>query len=184
MKLFKRFYKGPAGFSLVEIMVVIGITLILTTMSIGFSRSSQTQLEGFRNQSEVVGVINRAKSLTLERFSESGVSGRDVCGIGIRFANNNQDYFLFQDLALSGDCSSSDKEYSGSSEDLEAFSLSPRVSFGSIPSDLEILFLAPHLDTISSEGFPIDFTIELDGESISMISISAVGQVSIQEVSS
>ncbi|MEX0689857.1 MAG: type II secretion system protein [Candidatus Paceibacterota bacterium] len=170
-----------SGFTLLEIIVVIGITVLLSTLAVTYNRSNERQLLMFRSQSEIVSAMNRARALALERFDEP-VEGKDLCGVGVR-VSGEKDFHIFLDLENKGNCLNSDRRYSGSEEDFESFELAPQVEFAQGTSQgLEVLFVSPHLDVISSESFPVEIElISLDVNN-AKIHISAVGQISIQEI--
>lgn len=170
-----------AGFSLLEVIVVIGITILLSTIAVTYNRSNERQLRIFRSQSEIVGVINRARALALERFDEP-VEGMELCGVGVRFDNSNN-FYIFRDIESPDNCLDSDRSYSGGEEDFESFELGPQVEFvGDDIDGLEVLFISPHLDVVSSRSFPVEIEISSPDTNNAKIFISAVGQVSIQEI--
>ena len=72
------------GFTLVETLVVIGILMLLTTSLIAYTRSSGKQIVLYTEQAKLIGALNKAKSLALQRnMAES------VCAYGIRFTGSN-----------------------------------------------------------------------------------------------
>lgn len=170
------------GFSIVEMLVVVSITILLSSLAISYNRSSDRQLRVFREQARIVNLINRAKVLAVERFNDPPNS-EDVCGVGFR-TENNKDFLIYQDLDSTGNnCDSSgdqDERYSGADEDIENYSLPERVEFTEPASEgLEVLFIPPHLNVTSTRAFPVSFGVKsMDGSESVTISVSAVGQVS------
>lgn len=72
------------GFTLVETLVVVGITIIMTTTLIAYTRSSGRQITLYTEQAKLIGILNRAKSLALQR------EGAEVfCAYGVRFTGPN-----------------------------------------------------------------------------------------------
>lgn len=163
-----------------EVMTVIGVTIFLSLLAITYSRSTDTQIVLFRDQTTVVSVLNRAKSLTIEKFYEPGSI---TCAFGVHFDESSQDFILFQDLA-SNEC---DLQYNtDSGEDIETFSLDRRLSFalsadGATVPEVAILFTPPHLVTVSNKEFPITIGIQTTGGESSTISVSASGQITVTE---
>lgn len=175
--------KRQAGFSLVEVMMVIGVTVFLSLLAISYNRSTDIQILLFRDQSTVVSILNRAKSLAIEKFYEPGSI---ACAFGVHFNTDAADpkkFILFQDFPSNG-CETADSEYTGSGEDFEVYSLDRRLSFtlayGASPTtvtNLDILFIPPHLEVASTQNFPITLTIQAaTGEAVG-INISASGQI-------
>lgn len=72
------------GFTLVETLVVIGILMLLTTTLIAYTRSSGKQIALYTEQAKLIGMLNRAKSLALQRDT-----AESFCAYGIRFNSSN-----------------------------------------------------------------------------------------------
>jgi len=68
------------GFTLVETLVVISIMMLLTTTLIAYTRSSGKQIALSTEQAKLIGMLNRAKSLALQRDT-----AEQFCAYGIRF---------------------------------------------------------------------------------------------------
>jgi len=125
------------GYTLIEILVVIGIITLLTSITILYGRTSEEQLNLFRAQAELVGVLNRAKSLSLQIFYKGG---ERTCAYGVHLANNNS-YFLFKDL--SNNCLNSNYYYDTNDEKFENDHLLPsNLEFGSL-NVKDIVFVPP-----------------------------------------
>ncbi|MFB6212303.1 MAG: Tfp pilus assembly protein FimT/FimU [Candidatus Magasanikbacteria bacterium] len=173
-----------SGFTLVEVIVVMGIVFLLSTLAVGYSRSSDDQLRLFKERAKLVGVINRARSMTVERYFN--YSGSVPCAFGIHFERGSNKYILFRDLAGSSDpsdCGQSNNEaFDGGNEEIKEFQLPSRINFkGS--SSFNILFIAPYIDVSTSlsgsSPFPVTVCLkELDSGNEVPISISKAGQVS------
>lgn len=96
------------GFTLVEAIVVIAIMVTLTAILLGYSRNSEKQIIFFKEESLLIGSILRAKGFAIETFQPQinpGVSlpSELICGWGIHFNSNDNEYSIFQDLVPSGD---------------------------------------------------------------------------------
>jgi type II secretory pathway pseudopilin PulG len=76
--------KYISGFTLVETLVVIGIVMIMTTTLIAYTRSSGKQITLYTEQARLIGLLNRAKSLALQRES-----AEHYCAYGVRFTGGS-----------------------------------------------------------------------------------------------
>lgn len=176
------------GFTLLETTIVIGIMIILSAIMIGYNRSSEKQIALYKDQAIIVGLINRAKSLALQRFNTSGV---EVCAFGVYFdaqATPNR-FILFQDKKRTGTtpCKNNNGVYleNGSydiSEELttaDIFTLHPKLKFKDISgsSDGNIIFIPPELE-IKTDASPFVVNIQsVDGSLCSSIEIGVGGQI-------
>lgn len=93
------------GFTLLELLVVMGIIAVLISMTLGYSRESTRQLALTSTQAEMLSLINRAKFLSIETFFGGGRSGdQRICSYGVRVNLSNQEIFIFQDLSSLAEC--------------------------------------------------------------------------------
>lgn len=72
---------GKAGFTLVEMLVVVGITTLLMGYVLTYSSSSRNQIYLYTEEVKIAQTIARAKSLAIATYNQSGVP----CGYGVRF---------------------------------------------------------------------------------------------------
>jgi len=179
---------------LVEIIVVIAITVLLSGIAITYNRSGERQIVLFRDQALVVGLLNRAKSLTIQKYRDPDISGDYLtCAFGLHFESGSRDFILFQDFGEGG-CSLANHEYGPTDpiatpppppEELESFSLDPRLEFSlsGIPPGgfLDILFIPPELTaaTTHPDGFPVTTTIQTVGGEFTapIVVFSIAGQI-------
>ncbi len=176
------------GFTLIEIMVVIGIMSLLLTTTYTYSRSSEKQIAILRDQAKVVEIANRAKSLSLSSYGEEGAA----CGYGIHL-EKPRTLIVFRDLAE--DCATSDGKLIFSDttlpcdrsnpdeECLEAYVLEQNVSFSDDTSITDIDFVPPDPEVIfSPDGLEeAIIKIKLLGTSIEkIVKINGAGQISAQ----
>jgi prepilin-type N-terminal cleavage/methylation domain-containing protein len=128
-------HKGRQGFTLFEIIVVIAISMLLSTMVIVYSGSSRQQVALSVEAAKIAQVISRAKALTLSTYSSGSVD----CGYGVKFDFANRKYQIESWTApgcnaLLGPTTSSTGN----------FSLPAGVTFGTGPNRLEeIMFVPP-----------------------------------------
>jgi prepilin-type N-terminal cleavage/methylation domain-containing protein len=79
------------GFTLVEVMVVMSVTALLSALILVYSSSTRDTLLLFTEKVRVTQLIYRAKSLALSTYTEGGVSR---CGYGVRFNHTAGTYDL------------------------------------------------------------------------------------------
>lgn len=122
------------GFTVVEILITTGLITILSSILILYTRTGENQLILFREQSKIVSVIFKAKTLSVQTYSDP----TPPCGYGVNF-QPPRTVLLFKDVATP--CAASDRRYSGSGELLETFTIDSRVSFTSTLTD--VVFIPP-----------------------------------------
>src|SRR3989344_9601663 len=167
-----------SGFTLIETLVTLTITALLIGVLITYNRAGGLQIAVFKDQAKIINTLLRAKSLSLQIFTEAV----PACGYGVHFDAANKIFLIFKDLA--DPCSGSDNRYSGSTEDLEVISLDSQLKFSNLGLS-DILFIPPEpLVVIDGDlGKTGDFLIEIDtlsGGSPKKIKINNFGQVSAQ----
>lgn len=173
------------GYSLVEILVVVGITIFLAGALLAYNRSSERQIVLYRDQALVVGLLNRVKSLAAQKFNPAGSLTNAPCAFGLHFDEGLKDFFIFQDIGTDGcDDLARVVGFDGvdSGELVEKFSLDQRLRFKDIPiGGLDVAFVAPDLNVVTSlpSGFPLTLGIGILGETLeASIIISSAGQIS------
>jgi len=168
-KIDKKFI---AGFTMIEMLVVLGILTVLSSVLIANMHVGERQIVLFREQSKIMSVVYRAKSLSVSLFGKEGVP----CGYGVHFATPRT-FLIFKDLAF--DCALSDNKFSGDSEIYESFTLDPIVAFDSLaPTD--ILFIPPNprvVITPAQDELIINLKIVGESNSVS-VKINSAGQIS------
>ncbi len=173
-----------------EMVVVVGITVLLSTIALTYNRSGERQLILFKDQAIVVGLLNRAKSLAIQKYQNPAIPQDKVfCAFGAHFAAPRE-VILFTDLGCGG-CSPANANYrydaSGvtcggsvaSPEALETKALDVRNTLSGLPEEgLDILFIAPELTATSSTDLPVTITIDtVVGGLSSTVTISEAGQI-------
>ncbi|PIU98421.1 hypothetical protein COS61_01515 [Candidatus Wolfebacteria bacterium CG03_land_8_20_14_0_80_40_12] len=128
------------SFTTIEVLVVIGVTSLITGILIIYNRASERQIILFRERAKIVSVLFRAKSLSTVAFGEAEVP----CGYGAHF-EQPRTFLIFKDLpGEDDDCSATDKAYTSAnpSEIFESFELDKTVSFETL-SFSDVLFIPP-----------------------------------------
>lgn len=131
-------HTSQKGFSLVEALVVVSITVVLTSILVVHSRTSEKQIIFFRDQSLFVSAILRAKAFSIETFQPKlqpglapSVSNR-VCGWGVSFNKTNSTLIIFNDLASGGgsaNCGSPNQNFIfDTGENFETITLDPAIT--------------------------------------------------------
>lgn len=182
-----KFLKGKNAFTLIETLVVMGITVMLSVIVLGYNRSSDTTLALYRDQALVVGALNRAKALAIEKFNSL-----DACAYGVHFERDSKQFLIFKDLNknqnVGADCRIAG-EYQGTvayesgigEEEGVPFDLDSRSKLvlydglGAKTSFLDILFIPPDPVTTSTQGLPL--TVQIESGGVVKVIISQGGQI-------
>ncbi|OGY59107.1 MAG: hypothetical protein A3E61_02375 [Candidatus Colwellbacteria bacterium RIFCSPHIGHO2_12_FULL_43_12] len=182
--------RNKGGFTLVEMLVTISVTLILSGILIGYSREAGKHLVLVNNQAKLVSLIARAKSLSTATFFEGTLplnpGDPRICGYGVHVDTVSGEIFIFRDLAV--DCVMNGDNRFGSGDipltgQLNVFELTPQVTqFASDMTLDDIIFIPPdptiiiNGDTSLKEAM---ISIEVkDGSSKSIIKINNAGRIS------
>jgi prepilin-type N-terminal cleavage/methylation domain-containing protein len=177
---------STAGFTLIETLVVVAITLILSGLAVTYSRSGERQVVLYKDQAVVVGVINQAKSFAAQKYRDPGIAGDyEFCAFGVHFESGSRDFVLFQDLGA-GTCvydpNNANYRYDAGADPSEAISthsLDSRLEFGNLPDgSLDVFFIPPDITASSSTDLPVSITIKtIDGELEVVTTFAPGGQI-------
>ena len=177
------------GFTLIEILVVVSVTLVLSGILIGYSREAGKQLILMNNQAKLVSLIARAKSLSTATFLENTLpllpGSPVVCGYGVHVDTASGEIFIFRDLAV--DCASGDNKF-GSGDvkltgQLNVFELNSQATqFASDTPLRAVIFIPPDPTIIingdvSTKEAAISIEVK-DGSSKSTVKINNAGRIS------
>ncbi len=80
------------GFTLVEVLVVLAITVVLSGIAIGYSHVGQNQISLSIEESKVAQLILEAKELSIATYSQNSAT----CAYGVRFDFATSSYSLFE----------------------------------------------------------------------------------------
>ena len=169
-----RFFRARSAFSLIEVLVVISITALLTSMAVAYSRTSGRQVSLFTEQARVAGVLNRAKSLALNRYSTVGAS--PVCGVGVLFDRSASPHRLviFADASSCDNAHEVDEEIAG-----EAHDLGPHVEIKEPTGQASIVFKLPYLEVVPASGLTVVLESTLGVGTVS-VEVSGGGGVTMR----
>ena len=129
----------------------MSISLVLSTILIGYSRVAGRQLVLISSQAKVINLISRAKSLSVATFiGENGLptdpAAPKICGYGVHVDGGLGQVFIFRDLAV--DCSAGDRIFGNGDVNLvstlDVFSIpDTAIQLGSDTTLTDVLFIPP-----------------------------------------
>lgn len=181
-KFLEKKFSSKKGFTLVELIVVISITVIFTSILLVYSRKSDDQIVFYNQTSLFLSTLLRAKASSLETFQPTQFPPNTpqelVCGWGVYVhrsllgRNDPQGFALFRDLSASGfvGCDLNDPrigrydgEFGGPDQRLQDFILPPSVRIKCL--SLDNLACPGGLGEMSVVFQPPDPTVALTSQS-------------------
>lgn len=170
-------FKNKKGFTVLEMLVVISIVILLSSVLILYSRTGENQIVLFRDQSRLITGLNRAKSLSVQAFNAPDLS----CAFGVHFSKTENAFLIFRDLATN--CRDADHVYSDAGEIFENYPLSSRIQFGETTLT-DIVFIPPDPVILIDNDFnktEAMITLEtLNGNASLTVRVNNAGQVTTQ----
>jgi prepilin-type N-terminal cleavage/methylation domain-containing protein len=98
----QRFFKKKLnGFTLIEMLVTLGIITMLSVMILAYSRQSESIANLIREGNRIVFEIQKAQSLSMLVLQEDSPNEKEVCGWGIYLDRDNvpvEKFVLFADF--------------------------------------------------------------------------------------
>lgn len=177
------------AFTVLEVLVVVGLTVILMGVLVGYNRSIERHLILFQEQAKVLGILQKAKSLALGAYAPPGVV---VCAYGVFFSPSEHKMILFQDLP-SPNCKETGTDYkftaSNPSEIMEEVRLDAvAVRFSALLPISQVVYIPPYptvkiWDVAAANGDLVSelITIELlDGSASRSVRVTDFGQISAE----
>lgn len=168
------------AFTLVEMVVVLGIMMVLSTMLIAYNRSNERRVLIFTEQAKLAGVLNRAKSLALQKLERA--SGATVCALGIHLEKTAGRMVVFEDRdANESACKNPARVFSyDNGEEVESVSLDGNIELAEDYAD--ILFLPPYLIVKSDDlagGGSLILTLRIKNQPLytARVEVNAGGQI-------
>jgi prepilin-type N-terminal cleavage/methylation domain-containing protein len=180
-----------SGFTLVEVMVVLAVTTMLSALILVYNASSRETLRLFTEKARVAQLILRSKSLALSTYTDS--TGTAPCGYGVRLDRAAGTYALVSyrpaDCKERGRVDTSEEAFEV--VELSEFSLPATIEFGDVgdaPSGSEasyVLFIPPDPAVLiaDADGNLADrglgrVNLRIKGRDTgAIVSINAAGQV-------
>ncbi len=158
-----------------ELMVAIGIITMLSSISIFYSRTAQNQIILAKEEAGILGLIIRAKTLSVATFGGLG----SPCGYGVHFEGNSA--ILFKEISPANDPNCLDINFIYSSDEkFQEMKLDPAVKFSFLGLQ-DIVFIPPQPlvvidgDKNKAEGIITMGTI--DGNNEKSIKVTNGGQI-------
>jgi hypothetical protein len=186
------------GFTLLEILIIVTVTAIISAFAVVYSNVSKTQLALYAEQQKVAGLILKAKSLAIETHMSAGQGGGVHCGYGIKidYGANPQSYGIFYynrpgptDADPQCDTIKNagiDPSLFDAGSDLPSFDLDRGIILRSSEPDslVYVLFVPPNpttvIDTIGNNPSLVAGNVYLttkDGSASAVVAIEPGGQV-------
>lgn len=184
------------GFTLIELVIVIGIVGVLTGGLAFYGRSAERQIILFKDQAKIVAALLKAKFLTISTYSSEADA---PCGYGVHINRARKEIIIFKDLVNIGDsCVNASNSYTGNYncdntdissdygllECVEKLTLDKLIDFSNL-TDLEnIVYIPPNPYVIINKDDAINRAqIEIqtfDGVAKRIITIINNGQITTQ----
>ena len=181
MKLKIKNLKFSLGFTLIEMLVTLGIITALSAMVLGYSRKSETTTYLVREGNRIAFELRRAQNqamLMLQQDSES----EKVCGWGIYIDQSDlphvEQFLLFADLCEAGE-SNGNSKYDGDEEKTETIFLLKGVEiFYSDASSIVFIPPEPRIEfDPNMDNAKIQIQLKNRPETYYEIRISETGQI-------
>ncbi len=177
-----------AGFTLLEILIVVSVITILSAMLAGYSRQSGRQLLLATTEANLLSLFSRAKFLSIETFFQEADSpgGSKVCAYGVHVDRSAQEIFIFRDgIPELGSCPGDNVYKSGSNDlrlsgEIDGVKLNADVlSLGTGSLD-DIVFIPPDPEVVINGSGDTSATLvvnSLSGAGDFTITLNKDGQV-------
>jgi len=167
--------KKIKGFSLIELLVTMGIITMLSSISLSYSRIGENQLILAKEEARVFNFLIRAKVLSIETFGESG----SPCGYGVHFEGDSA--ILFKETSPTNDPQCADINYAyDSAEKFDQLRLDSAVSFSYLGFH-DLVFIPPQpLAVIDADPNKTEASIRIKaigGVNEKTITITNSGQI-------
>ena len=123
-----QYRSARRGFTLIEMLVTLGIITALSSMILVYSRKSESVSNLIREGDHMAFELRRAQNQAMLMLQQNSGGDEKICGWGIYIDTNTPEQFLlFKDLCEEGASKGDEKYNSDSGEKVETFSLLKRV---------------------------------------------------------
>ncbi len=152
--------RSKAGFTLIEILVTLGIMVLLSSIMVGYSAESGRQTFLLLTRESVVQLLNRARANSLSAYSPSGSSsqsGLTTCGYGLHMDRSAGVLSVFKSEAVNCDrrAASGNFNFSSSTDvlltgSLDSYTIDPtKLAIVSDPKGnlTDVVFTSPNVQT-------------------------------------
>jgi len=168
------------GFTMIELLVVMAIMGLLTSLVITYSRTGERQIVLFKDQASLISLLIKARSLSVGTLGEVVAP----CGYGVNF-NESGSVIIFKDSSPGNDpkCLDADNVYNSGEEKVEEFILNPALKFDEL--DLaDIVFIPPMPKVvIDNDKTKLEAIIKIksiSGSGERAIKVTNAGQITAQ----
>jgi len=165
---------------MIELLVTIGIIVLLSSLVITYSRTGQNQIILFKEQTILVELLIRARSLSVGTLGEAVAP----CDYGVNFSPLGR-VILFREYSPSNDpkCSDANRVYNSGDEKLEELYLGQAITFSELGL-ADVVFIPPDPRVvIDNDETKLEATIKIKvagGLSEKAIKITNAGQITTQ----
>lgn len=173
------------GFTIIELLVVVAITAMISAFAISYSKTSQRQLALFVEEQKIAGLIFRAKSLAVATYNSPSPNR---CGYGFLIDYTAGTYSLFTyEAPTVKNCSGISSVPADYRNILETYTPAPHIVINNSKSDslVLVLFVPPApsvLVSVENDGSQSDSPAKIylgtdDGLSSDVITVGLAGQI-------
>lgn len=161
---------GNKGFTLIEMIVVVSIIIIISTVGISIFREQRSRVDLILSAEKIANDLKKARNLAMISSKYDMGSGLEVpCGYGISFdVGNENSYILFAgNNSDTGDCGTTDKTYNPTpaaedDKEVENINLPSKVIISN-SADFNVFFEPPHPATTIAPIDPLVITVQIKG---------------------
>lgn len=177
----RRKGKKRCGFTLLEMMIVLGLVIVLTTATAVYNKGIGRQIVVAREHAKVLGILIKARSAGFT-IPKTDPLVEVVCGYGVHVDPPTRTLVFFKDLGVVGaSCgTSANNRYDGADERIEQIGLDSSVTMAS-PDMSDVVFIPPFGKVvIDNSDTKTRATITINGVSTDMtkkVNINSYGQI-------
>lgn len=131
------------GFTVIEMLITIGVLTILSGILILYSHSGESTSVLLREAAKITNDIDQAKNLAITTATFTTSDGQQIhpCGYGVYFDQPANQYIIFADLSQDCQASSHLRDSSGNG-DAQTITLTKPLTFKSLDIN-QVFFLPP-----------------------------------------